>query len=87
MKQIRALARENGHATLSSTTAGDGSSPPAAAGGTPTWGIVDGLEVVAEMAVEAFELMTGRPAPRRLMREIGKSAWAQGQQARKRREG
>lgn len=33
----------------------------------PAWVIVDGLEVVSEMAIEAFELMTGRPAPKRLM--------------------
>lgn len=51
---------------------------------SPTWGVVDGLEVVAEMAVEAFELMTGRPAPRRLMREVGREAWAKGQEAKKR---
>lgn len=39
-------------------------------GASPSWAVVDGLEVVSEMAGEAFELMTGRPAPKRLMREV-----------------
>lgn len=40
--------------------------------GSPAWVIVDGLEVVGEMAIEAFELMTGRMAPKRLMRAVGR---------------
>ncbi|KAK0718251.1 hypothetical protein B0T26DRAFT_676440 [Lasiosphaeria miniovina] len=36
------------------------------------WVVVDGLAVVVEMAIEAFELMTGRMAPKRLMKEIGR---------------
>lgn len=46
---------------------------------SPSWAVVDGLEVVAEMAIEAFELMTGRPAPKRLMREVGRKTWEQQQ--------
>ncbi|RYP16337.1 hypothetical protein DL765_005187 [Monosporascus sp. GIB2] len=38
--------------------------------GNHTWVIVDGLEVVSEMAMEAFELMTGRKAPKALMRKL-----------------
>ncbi|KAK0629971.1 hypothetical protein B0T17DRAFT_527139 [Bombardia bombarda] len=41
----------------------------------PPWAVVDGLEVVGEMAIEAFELMTGRMAPKRLMREVGRKTW------------
>jgi len=48
--------------------------------GTPSWAVVDGLEVVGEMAIEAFELMTGRPAPKRLMKEVGRKTWEQQQQ-------
>lgn len=48
--------------------------------GSPPWAVVDGLEVVAEMAIEAFELMTGRPAPKRLMKEVGRKTWEQQQQ-------
>lgn len=44
------------------------------AGGT-SWVIVDGLEVVCEMAIEAFELMTGRKAPKALMRRVCNEAW------------
>ncbi|KAK1759515.1 type I 3-dehydroquinase-domain-containing protein [Echria macrotheca] len=44
-------------------------------GVSPAWSIVDGLEVVGEMAIEAFELMTGRMAPKRLMKEVGRKAW------------
>ncbi|XXG94841.1 hypothetical protein Hte_001100 [Hypoxylon texense] len=43
--------------------------------GNTSWVIVDGLEVVSEMAMEAFELMTGRKAPRRLMRRICNEHW------------
>jgi shikimate 5-dehydrogenase len=48
---------------------------------SPSWVVVDGLEVVAEMAIEAFELMTGRPAPKRLMKEVCRKTW-EGQQQR-----
>ncbi|KAK3318394.1 type I 3-dehydroquinase-domain-containing protein [Apodospora peruviana] len=47
---------------------------------SPSWTTVDGLEVVGEMAIEAFELMTGRPAPKRLMKEVGRKTWEQQQQ-------
>ncbi|KIH93048.1 repressor protein [Sporothrix brasiliensis 5110] len=43
----------------------------------PAWVIVDGLEVVSEMAIEAFELMTDRTAPKRLMRSVCRQAWDQ----------
>ncbi|KAI0006767.1 hypothetical protein F4779DRAFT_547591 [Xylariaceae sp. FL0662B] len=43
--------------------------------GNTSWVIVDGLEVVSEMAMEAFELMTGRQAPRRLMRRVCNETW------------
>ncbi|KAI1383392.1 uncharacterized protein F4822DRAFT_76119 [Hypoxylon trugodes] len=43
--------------------------------GNTSWVIVDGLEVVSEMAMEAFELMTGRHAPKRLMRRICNETW------------
>jgi hypothetical protein len=42
---------------------------------SPAWVIVDGLEVVSEMAIEAFELMTDRSAPKRLMRSVCRQAW------------
>ncbi len=45
----------------------------------PNWVIVDGLDVVSEMAIEAFELMTGRLAPKRLMKEVGRRTWEQQQ--------
>ncbi|KAK3306671.1 uncharacterized protein B0T15DRAFT_394979 [Chaetomium strumarium] len=45
----------------------------------PSWVVVGGLEVVAEMAIEAFELMTGRMAPKRLMKEVCRKTW-EGQQ-------
>ncbi|KAM7185029.1 putative quinate repressor [Rhypophila sp. PSN 637] len=48
--------------------------------GSPSWAVVDGLEVVAEMAIEAFELMTGRPAPKKLMKSVGRRTWEQQQQ-------
>lgn len=47
---------------------------------SPSWVIVDGLEVVGEMAIEAFELMTGRMAPKRLMKEVGRKTWELQQQ-------
>lgn len=47
---------------------------------SPSWVIVDGLEVVGEMAIEAFELMTGRMAPKRLMKEVGRKMWQVQQQ-------
>ncbi|AEO66968.1 uncharacterized protein THITE_2115595 [Thermothielavioides terrestris NRRL 8126] len=50
----------------------------------PSWVVVDGLEVVAEMAIEAFELMTGRLAPKRLMKEVCRKTW-EGQQQQRRR--
>jgi shikimate 5-dehydrogenase len=49
---------------------------------SPAWVVVDGLEVVAEMAIEAFELMTGRMAPKRLMKEVCRKTW-EGQQQRR----
>lgn len=48
----------------------------------PSWVVVDGLEVVAEMAIEAFELMTGRMAPKMLMKEVCRKTW-EGQQQRR----
>ena len=44
---------------------------------SPFWVVVDGLEVVSEMAIEAFELMTGRMAPKRLMKEVCRKTWEQ----------
>ncbi|KAK3940653.1 putative quinate repressor [Diplogelasinospora grovesii] len=46
---------------------------------SPSWTVVDGLEVVSEMAIEAFELMTGRMAPKRLMKEVCRKTWEQQQ--------
>ncbi|KAI0021589.1 hypothetical protein F4780DRAFT_789908 [Xylariomycetidae sp. FL0641] len=43
--------------------------------GVTSWVTVDGLEVVSEMAMEAFELMTGRKAPRKLMRRACNETW------------
>ncbi len=43
----------------------------------PAWVVVDGLDVVAEMDIEAFELMTGRPAPKTLMKKVCRSTWDQ----------
>ncbi|KAI1822265.1 type I 3-dehydroquinase-domain-containing protein [Xylaria intraflava] len=43
--------------------------------GNTLWVLIDGLEVVCEMAMEAFELYTGRNAPRRLMRTVCDEAW------------
>ncbi|KAI0910845.1 type I 3-dehydroquinase-domain-containing protein [Ustulina deusta] len=43
--------------------------------GNTSWVIIDGLEVVGEMAMEAFELYTGRNAPRRLMRRVCDDTW------------
>lgn len=44
--------------------------------GNTAWVVVDGLEVVCEMAIEAFELMTGRKAPKSLMRRVCNETWA-----------
>jgi shikimate 5-dehydrogenase len=46
---------------------------------SPAWVVVDGLQVVSEMAIEAFELMTGRMAPKRLMKEVCRKTWEQQQ--------
>ncbi|KAI1177017.1 hypothetical protein F4777DRAFT_544288 [Nemania sp. FL0916] len=43
--------------------------------GNTSWVLIDGLEVVCEMAMEAFELYTGRNAPRRLMRRVCDETW------------
>ncbi|ROW09782.1 hypothetical protein VMCG_02297 [Cytospora schulzeri] len=43
----------------------------------PSWVVVDGLENLGEMAIEAFELMTGRLAPKRLMKEACRRTWEQ----------
>lgn len=43
----------------------------------PSWVVVDGLENVSEMAIVAFELMTGRLAPKRLMKEMCRKTWEQ----------
>lgn len=43
----------------------------------PSWVVVDGLEIVSEMAIEAFELQTGRMAPKRLMRHVCRTTWQQ----------
>ncbi|ORY65512.1 uncharacterized protein BCR38DRAFT_432988 [Pseudomassariella vexata] len=43
--------------------------------GATSWVIVDGLEVVCEMAIEAFELMTGVKAPKKLMRKVCNETW------------
>ncbi|GAW20759.1 hypothetical protein ANO14919_102700 [Xylariales sp. No.14919] len=43
--------------------------------GNTSWVLIDGLEVVGEMAMEAFELYTGRNAPRRLMRKVCDETW------------
>ncbi|KAI1113405.1 hypothetical protein F5Y14DRAFT_214311 [Nemania sp. NC0429] len=44
--------------------------------GNNSWVLIDGLEVVGEMAMEAFELFTGRNAPRRLMRRVCDETWS-----------
>ncbi|OAA68429.1 repressor protein [Niveomyces insectorum RCEF 264] len=46
----------------------------------PAWVVVDGLEVVSEMAIEAFELLTGRMAPQRLMKSVCRRVWSEQQQ-------
>jgi shikimate 5-dehydrogenase len=46
---------------------------------SPSWVVVDGLELVSEMAIEAFELMTGRMAPKRLMTQVCRKTWEQQQ--------
>lgn len=43
----------------------------------PSWVVVDGLENVSEMAIVAFELMTGRLAPKRLMKDVCRKTWEQ----------
>ncbi|KAH8158638.1 hypothetical protein CIB48_g9607 [Xylaria polymorpha] len=43
--------------------------------GNTSWVLIDGLEVVCEMAMEVFELFTGRNAPRRLMRRVCDETW------------
>lgn len=49
---------------------------------SPGWVVVDGLEVVSEMAIEAFELMTDRMAPKRLMRSVCRQAWEEQQRGK-----
>ncbi len=44
---------------------------------SPSWVVVDGLEVVSEMAIDTFELMTGRMAPKRLMMDVCRRTWEQ----------
>lgn len=51
----------------------NGASPGTGTGSL--WVIVDGLEVVGEMSIEAFELMTGRKAPRNLMTRVCNETW------------
>lgn len=46
---------------------------------SPSWVVVDGLDLVSEMAIEAFELMTGRPAPKTLMTQVCRKTWEQQQ--------
>lgn len=41
------------------------------------WVVMDGLENLSEMAIAAFELMTGRPAPKKLMKEACRKTWEQ----------
>lgn len=49
---------------------------------SPAWAIVDGLQVACEMAIEAFELFTGRMAPKRLMKTVCQEACREQQQKR-----
>jgi shikimate 5-dehydrogenase len=46
---------------------------------SPSWVVVDGLDLVSEMAVETFELMTGRPAPKTLMTRVCRRTWEEQQ--------
>lgn len=43
----------------------------------PSWVVVDGLENLGEMASEAFELMTGRLAPKKVMKDVCRKTWEQ----------
>lgn len=43
----------------------------------PAWVVVDGLENLGEVASEAFELMTGRLAPKKLMKDACRKTWEQ----------
>ncbi|EFX04189.1 repressor protein [Grosmannia clavigera kw1407] len=49
---------------------------------SPAWVVVDGLEIVSEMAIESFELMTGRMAPQRVMKAVCRRAWQEQQRRR-----
>ncbi|KXJ95178.1 type I 3-dehydroquinase-domain-containing protein [Microdochium bolleyi] len=62
---------QNTPGTSTPTSGGNSSS----SNNSTLWVIVDGLEVVGEMAVEAFELMTGRKAPRNLMTRVCNETW------------
>lgn len=86
VKMIRRMREEAGPSSgISSHNNSNGSTPVlshnhslsngASTGTGSLWVIVDGLEVVGEMSIEAFELMTGRKAPRNLMTRVCNETW------------